>query len=156
MLVVVWWLAVVWPFQHFNNVLLTSSQWMKWWQISAVCSETTIMVGKNSASSGIWTQTPSLLCQQLIHWTDRDSLYDQHRTFSHIWQFCVVKDWIMVYLSLQARDNMKLFLMAGSETTASSIPVLIYLLTTYPEVQVCTICICQPFYSLTVSILFIN
>ena len=36
----------------------------------------------------------------------------------------------------QARDNMKLFLMAGSETTASSIPVLMYLLTTYPDVQV--------------------
>lgn len=39
-------------------------------------------------------------------------------------------------LILQARDNMKLFLMAGSETTASSIPVLIYLLTIYPDVQV--------------------
>ena len=37
---------------------------------------------------------------------------------------------------LQARDNMKLFLMAGSETTASSIPVLVYLLTTVPQVQV--------------------
>ncbi|XP_052767961.1 uncharacterized protein LOC128208438 [Mya arenaria] len=35
----------------------------------------------------------------------------------------------------QARDNMKLFIMAGSETTASTIPVLIYLLTTFPLVQ---------------------
>ncbi|XP_053402556.1 steroid 17-alpha-hydroxylase/17,20 lyase-like [Mercenaria mercenaria] len=34
-----------------------------------------------------------------------------------------------------ARDNMKLFLMAGSETTAATIPVLVYLLTTYTDVQ---------------------
>ncbi|XP_053394892.1 steroid 17-alpha-hydroxylase/17,20 lyase-like [Mercenaria mercenaria] len=34
-----------------------------------------------------------------------------------------------------ARDNMKLFLMAGSETTAATIPVLLYLLTTYTDVQ---------------------
>lgn len=34
-----------------------------------------------------------------------------------------------------ARDNMKLFLMAGSETTAATIPVLLYLLTTYPDIQ---------------------
>ncbi|KAK3577600.1 hypothetical protein CHS0354_013661, partial [Potamilus streckersoni] len=33
----------------------------------------------------------------------------------------------------QARNNMKLFLMAGSETTASAIPVILYLLTAYPE-----------------------
>ncbi|WAR19166.1 CP17A-like protein [Mya arenaria] len=42
----------------------------------------------------------------------------------------------------QARDNMKLFIMAGSETTASTIPVLIYLLTTFPLVQ-CIHCECN-------------
>ncbi|KAJ8308119.1 hypothetical protein KUTeg_012993 [Tegillarca granosa] len=35
----------------------------------------------------------------------------------------------------QAKDNMKLFLMAGTETTASTIPVVIYLLSKYPDVQ---------------------
>ncbi|KAH3855024.1 cytochrome P450 3A15-like [Dreissena polymorpha] len=35
----------------------------------------------------------------------------------------------------QARDNMKLFLMAGSETTASTIPVFCYLMATYARVQ---------------------
>ncbi|OWF55695.1 cytochrome P450 3A28-like [Mizuhopecten yessoensis] len=35
----------------------------------------------------------------------------------------------------QAKDNMKLFLMAGTETTASTLPVVFYLLTKYPHVQ---------------------
>ncbi|KAK3093312.1 hypothetical protein FSP39_013961 [Pinctada imbricata] len=35
----------------------------------------------------------------------------------------------------EAKDNMKLFLMAGTETTASTIPVVFSLLTQYPEVQ---------------------
>ncbi|XP_052058454.1 cytochrome P450 4Z1-like isoform X1 [Mytilus californianus] len=35
----------------------------------------------------------------------------------------------------EAKDNMKLFLMAGTETTASSIPVVFSLLTDYPHIQ---------------------
>ncbi|XP_069115440.1 uncharacterized protein [Argopecten irradians] len=35
----------------------------------------------------------------------------------------------------QAKDNMKLFLMAGTETTASTLPVIFYLLTKYPQLQ---------------------
>ncbi|XP_048770086.2 uncharacterized protein LOC125676234 isoform X3 [Ostrea edulis] len=35
----------------------------------------------------------------------------------------------------EAKDNMKLFLMAGTETTASTIPVVMSLLVKYPEIQ---------------------
>lgn len=35
----------------------------------------------------------------------------------------------------EAKDNMKLFLMAGTETTASTIPVVLYLLVKYPHLQ---------------------
>ncbi|XP_061171176.1 cytochrome P450 4Z1-like [Saccostrea echinata] len=35
----------------------------------------------------------------------------------------------------EAKDNMKLFLMAGTETTASTIPVVMYLLVKYPHIQ---------------------
>uniref|UniRef100_K1PLS9 Cytochrome P450 4Z1 n=1 Tax=Magallana gigas TaxID=29159 RepID=K1PLS9_MAGGI len=35
----------------------------------------------------------------------------------------------------EAKDNMKLFLLAGTETTASTIPVALYLLVKYPRLQ---------------------